>query len=102
MDYLKIDRTFVKDIESDASDRAIITGIINLASSLGLKTIAEGVETEKQCAFLLASNCKMAQGYLFQRPLPEPQLLPIIGHGAAMQTTAVGQLDHRSRMKPAI
>ncbi|MGI9449557.1 MAG: putative bifunctional diguanylate cyclase/phosphodiesterase [Geminicoccaceae bacterium] len=65
--YLKIDRTFVKDIESDASDRAIISGIINLASSLGLKTIAEGIETEEQCAFLLESNCKMAQGFLFQQ-----------------------------------
>ena len=100
--YLKIDRTFVKDIESDVSDRAIITGIINLAGSLGLKTIAEGVETEEQRTFLLESNCKMAQGFLFQPPLSEPQLLSLIGHGEAMRIASARRQDHRSLMKPAI
>ncbi len=76
--YLKIDQTFVKDIETDSNDRAIINGIIGLARSLGLKTIAEGVETECQRDFLLAADCHMAQGFLFKPALAETELLTFL------------------------
>ena len=67
---LKIDQSFVRDVGEDASDRAIISAIIHMAQALGLRTTAEGVETETQRQFLLEQGCDEGQGYLFSRPLP--------------------------------
>ena len=67
---LKIDQSFVQDIESDDSDRTLIHTIINMANSLGLEVIAEGVETEQQYRFLLDNGCIHFQGYLFGKPMP--------------------------------
>ncbi len=72
---LKIDQSFVRDITNDQDDRAIIIAIINLSRSLGFQTIAEGVETKEQWAFLLANDCNEVQGYHFSKPLPEDQFV---------------------------
>jgi len=66
---LKIDKTFIAGVTNDEKDSAIVTTIIELAHSLGLKVIAEGVETEEQLAFLSKHNCDIGQGYLFSKPL---------------------------------
>ena len=71
---LKIDRSFVDGIASEAEDRSITTAIIAMARELGLKTVAEGVETKEQHEALKNLGCDIGQGYLYSRPLPASHL----------------------------
>ncbi|AYH42863.1 EAL domain-containing protein [Azoarcus sp. DN11] len=68
--HVKIDRSFVSDCPDDRNDVLLVEAIINMAHSLGLKVTAEGVETERQRAFLRARSCDYLQGYLISEPLP--------------------------------
>jgi diguanylate cyclase (GGDEF)-like protein/PAS domain S-box-containing protein len=72
LDQLKIDRSFISEIESNAGDAAIVKTIIGMARSLGLDVIAEGVEKEGQHQFLRLNHCPEFQGFLFGQPVPAP------------------------------
>jgi len=81
---LKIDQSFVRDIDTDPDDRAIVQAIIQMARALDLKTIAEGVETDAQHQFLRREGCDMMQGYRFCRPMDAAALeMWIAGREAA-------------------
>ncbi len=70
IDALKIDGSFVRGVVSDRDDAAIVQAIIGLAKNLGMRVVAEGLETAEQMAFLTSHQCEEAQGYLISRPLP--------------------------------
>jgi len=74
VDVVKIDRSFVSQSESSAHHRVLIEATVKVAGSLGMKTVAEGIETEGQAAILTALNCDKGQGYLYARPLPADQV----------------------------
>ncbi|MDP3845146.1 MAG: EAL domain-containing protein [Pseudomonas sp.] len=73
-DTLKIDRSFIQDITNNADSAALTKSIIFMANALNLKTVAEGVETEGQLAFLINNQCDAMQGYYFSRPVPSAAL----------------------------
>jgi EAL domain-containing protein (putative c-di-GMP-specific phosphodiesterase class I) len=71
---LKIDQGFVRGLPDDREDAAITRAVISLAHNLGLKVVAEGIETADQARFLLAQNCDYGQGYGFARPQPAGEI----------------------------
>jgi EAL domain-containing protein (putative c-di-GMP-specific phosphodiesterase class I) len=79
VDYLKIDKSFVGNLESDSKDRALVQAIIVMAHKLGLKVIAEGVETVSQLRLLSKFGCDYAQGYLFAKPMPPEEFETLLG-----------------------
>jgi EAL domain-containing protein (putative c-di-GMP-specific phosphodiesterase class I) len=70
IDEIKIDRSFVSGVERDKDNAAIVTAVIAMAHSLGLRVVAEGVETPLELAYLLQQGCDECQGFLYSRPLP--------------------------------
>ena len=73
VDLLKMDRSFVKNIEHNEKDRQMVGLIIGIAKSLKLPVVAEGVETESQVKLLKKLGCKMVQGFYFSKPIPAPE-----------------------------
>nr|WP_255484646.1 EAL domain-containing protein [Duganella sp. 1224] len=88
IDKLKIDIAFVREVTSNPDDAAIVLAIINMAHSLKLSVVAEGVEKEAQLAYLHRHNCDEMQGYYFSRPLPEDEFEAMLREGRRLQAPA--------------
>lgn len=84
IDKLKIDQSFVQGLDTDGEDGAIVQAIIHMARGLGFKTIAEGVETQKQLDLLRAYGCNEIQGYFFSRPVPADAFSALLRRGVAL------------------
>jgi EAL domain-containing protein (putative c-di-GMP-specific phosphodiesterase class I) len=87
-DKIKIDRSFIENLDSNPHSATIVRGVLGLARGLELPVIAEGVETEEQLAFLKREGCDEIQGYLMGRPRPIEEYTDWITHGAARDRTA--------------
>ena len=83
IDTLKLDRAFLRDIETSVDDAAIARAVIVLAHGMKLRVTAEGVETESQVAFLRRHRCDQVQGYLFGRPIPAARFEDLLRRGPA-------------------
>lgn len=86
---LKIDKSFVREVDLSTTDAAIATAIIAMGNSLNLNVIAEGVETQSQYDFLKFNNCDQVQGYLFCRPLPAEELVELLRQNRDKPATEV-------------
>jgi diguanylate cyclase (GGDEF)-like protein/PAS domain S-box-containing protein len=78
---LKIDRSFIHDLETNDDDRSIVRTVIAMTKTLGKQALAEGVETDAQLRFLIEAGCDAAQGYWFSRPLPPEQIPELVRSG---------------------
>jgi EAL domain-containing protein (putative c-di-GMP-specific phosphodiesterase class I) len=96
IDRLKIDRSFICDVTTNADDAAIVMAIIRMGHCLNLEVIAEGVETASQLAFLRGQDCDMMQGYYFSTPLPAPALEALLLAGTSLPATDGRTIAHRS------
>ncbi|WP_373924732.1 putative bifunctional diguanylate cyclase/phosphodiesterase [Duganella sp. CY15W] len=81
---LKIDRSFIMDTPDDASSKALVQSILAMAAHLGLRVVAEGVETQAQADFLIAHDCNCMQGYLYARPMPVAALIEQLHRNTAV------------------
>jgi diguanylate cyclase (GGDEF)-like protein len=87
IDILKIARPFVRELTEDGHDPALVRGIIELARSLGLRLVAEGIEYPEQAAILRAFDCQFGQGFLFARPMEAERLRALLAEGRGAQVT---------------
>lgn len=86
IDEVKIDRSFIGEVAQDPEDAAIVTAILAMTHSLGLRTVAEGVETQTQLDFIRARGCQVVQGYLTGKPMPSESFTRLLDRGAARES----------------
>ena len=89
-DFLKIDRSFIKDLVEDTDDAALVTAILGIGKSLGLEVTAEGVETKEQLEFLRSQGCGFLQGFYFSRPVDAESFTELLVRGNHRMRAVVG------------
>jgi EAL domain-containing protein (putative c-di-GMP-specific phosphodiesterase class I) len=77
-DKIKIDQSFIRNLDSNLESQAIVRAVTGLGSSLGMKTTAEGVETQEECKYLQLQGCTEAQGYFFGAPMPAHEIRELL------------------------
>jgi EAL domain-containing protein (putative c-di-GMP-specific phosphodiesterase class I) len=77
VDVLKIDRSFVRNVDEDPQNASIVSAFVELARGLGVTTLAEGIETEGELAFLLARGCVLGQGFYYSKPVPPEEIIAL-------------------------
>jgi EAL domain-containing protein (putative c-di-GMP-specific phosphodiesterase class I) len=87
-DIVKIDRSFISDLDASTSSSVIVQAVILIAGSLGIKTVAEGVETEPQLQLLKLLGCNDVQGYLLGKPAPAGEIGKLVERGAVRAVAA--------------
>jgi diguanylate cyclase (GGDEF)-like protein len=102
VDKLKIDQSFTRGLSVVPEDGAIVTAVIQLAHSLGLRAVAEGVETEAQLRLLAEEGCDEIQGYYFSRPLPEPDMVAMLRAGTFIDLAGLDITAKATRAKVVI
>jgi EAL domain-containing protein (putative c-di-GMP-specific phosphodiesterase class I) len=90
-DTIKIDRSFVAGLTTSAEDRAVVAAVVELARSLGVATVAEGIETEEQLEVLRLLGCTLGQGYLFSRPVEAGEFAGLLSRCLLPMTRAQGR-----------
>jgi diguanylate cyclase (GGDEF)-like protein/PAS domain S-box-containing protein len=98
---VKIDRSFIRDITSDPDDAAIVGAIIVMAHNMGLRVIAEGVETQQQLDFLHSLHCDEIQGFLFSPPVPHHEACALLEQRIEVQQTPVAGKKRAADLKTA-
>jgi len=93
-DKIKIDKSFVGDLEQNSDSTAIIHAVLRLGHSLGMATCAEGVESREQLSFLRSEGCTEAQGYLYSKPQPAGEVRRMLESGALKTAATMQQLDY--------
>lgn len=89
IDYLKVDRSFVSELGRDSTSTALTEAIIAMAHKLGIKAVAEGVESERQHELLVRFGCDYAQGFLYSHPLPADEFARLLEKGRSLAPVAV-------------
>ena len=98
---LKIDRSFVMNLADDGNDAAIVRSAVDLARNLGLRVVAEGVETAEAWQALTDMGCELAQGYYLNRPVAAGQLTQWLARRSGRDPRAHLRLPTRERLRPA-
>ena len=102
IDSLKIDQSFVSEVTSVDEDTSIVTAVISMARSLGLRVVAEGVETLDQLEFLQAHACDEAQGYYFSRPVPAAEFAELLRAGIGVHLGSGRHTAPVSAISPSV
>jgi EAL domain-containing protein (putative c-di-GMP-specific phosphodiesterase class I) len=100
LDYLKIDASFVADMERDINDTALIAAVIGMAHRLGLRVVAEGVETEAQLVHLRALQCDEVQGYLLSEPVTGEESCVLLSSWSPLIAAADSETDAARPARP--